>query len=546
MFLGRRKPENFHRLVTLMNTLGTLEQLIRTTTASACGDDELQSAAALIAKAIRAETAYLVYGTDAFRKVGDAGDPREYDIKPRGYWLINRFLVKNSGIVAFNVVERRVVDLAVARPGLKRSHLAALVPMHEGASEMIVVGGLPSPLTKSGLVFLEAAAAILAPPMWRWTDQERGERQQRQVDALADVARVLSKEQSKEQTLTDLATAVAGASGFDSVTIAAFDETMNAFAYRALNDYRYTQHDISYAYRAGELDQILILLAKRRKPVLYADLPTDPRLDSQARRMLVDQALFVSLGVFPLLFRDELLGVMSLSDFTQHNFNEEEMTLLQGLAAQVAITIKGLDLYQELRAAKEKIEEYARRLEESMSIEHRLARTDSLTGVPNRRYLEEAIASECARALSSGDSLCVIMVDIDRFKEINDNFGHSFGDDVLKLVASLSWGACRNGEIGGRYGGDEFLFILPGTPADRAAKFAELFRETIGTATLFSPPGKAIGVTVSVGVAEADAECLCETSQIVERADSAMYGAKRQGGNRVVTFEMSSAPGSTN
>lgn len=529
-----------------MNTLGALEQLVRTATIGACADAELQSAAALVARAVGAETAYLVYGGDALRKVGDAGDPREYDIKQRGYWIINRFLVKNRGMVAFNVVERRVMDLAVARPGLKRSHLAALVPMHEGASEMIVAGDLTSPLTKSGLAFVEAAAVILAPPMWRWTDRERAERQRRQVNALADVAKAISQAWNKEQLLADLATAVAGAGGLDFVGIAALNEAKDGFAFRVVNLYRYSDHEVSEAFKEGFMDRSLLKAAARAEPILYPDLPNDPQAPTHLKQSLADRAMFVSHAAFPLLVGDEVLGVMAIGSYKPRSFDEEEVQFLQGLAAQVAITIKGMDLYQEVRIAKEKIEEYAQRLEESMSIEHRLARTDPLTGVPNRRYLEEAIASECARALSEGDKLCLVMADVDRLKDVNDGFGHSFGDDVLKLVASLSWSACRSGEIAGRYGGDEFLFILPGTSLEQAVKFAQVFRAAVDKATLFSPPGKAIGVTVSVGVAEADNECLCETSQIVERADSAMYGAKRQGGNRVVTFAMSPAPESAN
>ena len=529
-----------------MNVIGALEQLVRTTAAHGCGDDALQSAAALIAKTIGAETAYLVYGADAFRKVGDAGDPREYDIKQRGYWLINRFLVKNSGIVAFNVVERRVVDLAVARPGLKRTHLAALVPMHEGASEMIVVGGLASPLTKSGLAFLETAAVVLAPPMWQWVDQERVERQQRQVNAFAEVAKAIAEGQSKEQLLTNLATAAAGVSQLDAVFISTLNAAKDGFALRVLNLYRYSEHEVAEAYRAGALDRFLLEVAHGQKPLISPDFPNDPRPPADFKRLLADHALFASYVVFPLTLGDEGLGVMLGLSYKPRRFDEAEVRFLQGLAAQVTISIKGMELYQEVRIAKEKIEEYARRLEESMSIEHRLARTDSLTGIPNRRYLEEAIASECARALSDKGDLCVLMADIDRFKDVNDGFGHPFGDDVLKLVASLGWQACRNGEIAGRYGGDEFLFVLPGTSVDRAVQFAEEFRKNVQKATLYSPPGDAIGVTISIGVAWAIGVCPWPSSQIIEWADKAMYKAKLQGRNQVATFEMSPAPGSTN
>ncbi|MEE8347168.1 MAG: GGDEF domain-containing protein, partial [Dehalococcoidia bacterium] len=144
---------------------------------------------------------------------------------------------------------------------------------------------------------------------------------------------------------------------------------------------------------------------------------------------------------------------------------------------------------------------------------------------------------------ADGDAcLSLVMADVDGFKEINDRFGHRFGDDALRLVASLGWQTCRQGEIVGRYGGDEFLFILPSQSVDYALKFGERFRQAVEKATLYAPPGHALGLTVSVGAYQCEAGRLSPPSRLIEMADRAMYRVKSQGGNQVATLETEPAP----
>lgn len=504
--------------------------------------DSLTDAVRALRAALPAGEAYFIYGEDWFHQLGRPGEPDDYEIKQEGYWLLNRFMVEGATSCTFNVTGRRVSNMVAARPGLKRSHMAALVPMPEGNAEMLIVGDLKERLRTSHIALLETAAPILAPLVARLVDPQRSRRQKQQLHALADIARVVVRAREKGQVLTEIATAVAGASGFGIVAISVLDASGSRLEHRALNLQRYSGHPVSHSYKRGDLDDVIIGLAKGKKPMLYPDLINDERIPQKVRFLLSGKGLLASMATFPLVFRDEVLGLMSLSDLSPRSLDAPEVELLEGLTAQVAMTLKGVDMYEELHSSREKLQEYADRLQESMSIEYRLARTDSLTGIPNRRYLEEALAGEFGRGANGANALVVVLADLDDFKEVNDRFGHLFGDDILRLVASLGWQTCRGGEIVGRYGGDEFLFMLPGKTLNEALTFAEQFRQAVENATLYSPPGEAIGVRVSIGVSECGPGQADKMSELVGMADRAMYEAKSQGGNRVNTVRAEPAP----
>lgn len=146
-----------------MNLAAVLRDLARV--AHRCPEEAaagLADALARIREALGAEAAYVVYGDDQFRKLGDSADPGEPEVKPKGYWLLNRFMVERAVVCAFNVVDREAHDIVEAEPGVRRSHASALVPMAEGKSEMLLVGGLTEPLRQSHIAFLELAAPIVA------------------------------------------------------------------------------------------------------------------------------------------------------------------------------------------------------------------------------------------------------------------------------------------------------------------------------------------------------------------------------------------------
>lgn len=158
---------------------------------------------------------------------------------------------------------------------------------------------------------------------------------------------------------------------------------------------------------------------------------------------------------------------------------------------------------------------------------------DPLTGLYNRRYLDESLELELARALRSEDPISAIMLDIDHFKKFNDTFGHDAGDLVLKEVADVLARSMRKGDIAGRFGGEEFLLLMPGADAERAIARAETMRKTIGSLDVGYAGQKLGRITASFGVATfpIDGE---SGAALIQAADKALYAAKAAGRDRVI------------
>jgi diguanylate cyclase (GGDEF)-like protein len=158
---------------------------------------------------------------------------------------------------------------------------------------------------------------------------------------------------------------------------------------------------------------------------------------------------------------------------------------------------------------------------------------DSLTGLFNRRYMEESLDREIRRATREGYGLGILLADLDNFKQLNDTFGHAAGDAVLRRIGRFLAGAVRSEDIACRFGGEEFVVILPKASLDDAYRRAEALREGIKAGSLDEPDPFSPTATMSVGVA-AYPEHGTSAAQLILASDSAMYLAKAQGRDRVV------------
>jgi diguanylate cyclase (GGDEF)-like protein len=161
------------------------------------------------------------------------------------------------------------------------------------------------------------------------------------------------------------------------------------------------------------------------------------------------------------------------------------------------------------------------------------SRTDPKTDLLNARTWEREATAEVARAVRARVALAVAVLDIDWFKVVNDTYGHLFGDEVLKEIAHCLPGVLREYDSAGRFGGEEFVLLLPHTRAVDAFRIADRIRDHISGLSLSAPDGQAVQVTVSVGVAALDAGSRRELSELLSAADAAMYRAKRDGRNQV-------------
>lgn len=164
---------------------------------------------------------------------------------------------------------------------------------------------------------------------------------------------------------------------------------------------------------------------------------------------------------------------------------------------------------------------------------HRLAVTDVLTGIANRRYLLDAAEVAVQQAWRTGTPLSVLQLDIDHFKQVNDRWGHAAGDRAICLLTQQMAAHVRSGDIIGRLGGEEFAVLLPGLGSSEAAAVAERLRQAVADARFDSGSGGEQAITVSIGVADLrEADTGFEEVQI--RADAALYRAKAAGRNRVM------------
>jgi diguanylate cyclase (GGDEF)-like protein len=179
-----------------------------------------------------------------------------------------------------------------------------------------------------------------------------------------------------------------------------------------------------------------------------------------------------------------------------------------------------------------------------LEIEHNLclakeeAETDGITKLYNRKSIDRRFASEIEHAVNGGFPLSVLMCDLDRFKDINDTYGHEAGDEVLKIFAETLRGSIRTDDVPARYGGEEFLVLLPRTPAEIAVKVANRINKAFNKAVEANLSDKFndLSCTVSIGVADFPG-CANDREKLASAADIALYKAKEEGRNRVVYYK---------
>ncbi|MBI3299098.1 MAG: GGDEF domain-containing protein [Elusimicrobia bacterium] len=164
--------------------------------------------------------------------------------------------------------------------------------------------------------------------------------------------------------------------------------------------------------------------------------------------------------------------------------------------------------------------------------------TDGMTGAFSHAYLQEALSIELERARREGHPLSVLMLDLDDFKKLNDGHGHLFGDRVLKELTETASMNIRQEDVLGRYGGEEFLVIMPGADAEVAAQVAERVRKAFERASIVPIHGGVpVRTTVSIGAASGDGRDGLDALGLIALADKRLYAAKRAGKNRVVDSE---------
>lgn len=217
----------------------------------------------------------------------------------------------------------------------------------------------------------------------------------------------------------------------------------------------------------------------------------------------------------PLMLGDRIIGVMSAQANQDNAYTNEDMQILETLAGQAAVALENARLYRAVQEA---------------------SLTDELTGLPNRRAIAGRVDDELSRAARYGYSLCVLILDLDFFKLVNDNYGHPAGDQVLRELSLLLRGSLRSHDALGRWGGEEFLVLLVHTDIAGGRVVAENLRKRV-EGFKFLEGKLERPLTISIGGIAIEPPAQWAIADVVNEADTCLYEAKDGGRNRVVFYE---------
>lgn len=222
---------------------------------------------------------------------------------------------------------------------------------------------------------------------------------------------------------------------------------------------------------------------------------------------------------------------LTLKDGLLRRIENEWFWRQDGVGFPVSMTVAPVIEDGEQTGAVVLFQNQSQRRAQEQELRH-LATTDALTGLPNRRYFMERLEQEWSRLHRFGGHAAIMMLDLDHFKQINDNFGHGVGDQVLKAFAEVLRLAIRRMDVPGRLGGEEFAVILPGALLDGARNLAERVRQAVMAMEVRDALGELVPVRVSIGLSSFQPEAPCSEA-LLTRVDEALYRAKTMGRNRV-------------
>lgn len=218
------------------------------------------------------------------------------------------------------------------------------------------------------------------------------------------------------------------------------------------------------------------------------------------------------LAVIPLVSEDQVLAVAVLAKSGNHGFSPDQQSVMKAFANTAALAVRNARLFAEVE---------------------RLSVMDTLTQVKNHRAIRENLDAEIDRAQRHNYAVSVAMIDVDNFKLLNDTLGHLTGDKVLQQLAQVFAANCRVADAVGRYGGDEFLLVLPYTDAEQAAILCQRMLERLADQRSFVVENQHLPVSLSIGIASYPANAL-HPEELLEKADAAMYQAKWSGGGAII------------
>jgi len=270
--------------------------------------------------------------------------------------------------------------------------------------------------------------------------------------------------------------------------------------------------------------------------------------DSRAAQAVIGSSSTIvamprSYIVAPFHAAGKAVGCLEVVSSRANRFDEVDYHLVLMVATHLSCSLENLLTRRELAEANEQLRANDERLKELNRILQDQAQRDEVTGLFNKRRLLEQIAAETTRARRYGELLACLMIDIDYFKQVNDELGHQAGDEVLRQFGALLHNRLRASDFVARYGGEEFTVLLPKTGQTGALRVAEQIRTCVDSHA-FVLPMATVHITVSIGVSCCVQASQMESGKVLFRADTALYAAKGAGRNRVCVAgdDISDAP----
>jgi diguanylate cyclase (GGDEF)-like protein len=328
----------------------------------------------------------------------------------------------------------------------------------------------------------------------------RAEQQTRELQLLAEVSRALSADLSLHtlyRTVCREVRRVMDASVF-FVELLSDDGLTLSMEYCVRGDVEYQIEPLPLAKSIADR------VVRSNKPIA---LQTQSEINAGPFHILnLDDEFVHSIAMAPLRLGNRCLGVISAQSYSEHAYDESAVRLLAAIAEQMALAVQNARMFADAESRADR---------------------DPLTNIYHHRYLKTRLEEEVKRAERSGATFAVLMLDIDRFKLVNDNFGHPAGDEALRMLTAVLLTTCRTSDVVGRYGGDEFLTILADTDEAHALTVAGRIRDDLAVSVLHFD-GAQIPLSASIGVAEYPRDGR-SASELISSADAALYQSKRAG-----------------
>ncbi len=349
----------------------------------------------------------------------------------------------------------------------------------------------------------------------RLYEKEQGQRQR--AEALVDVLTAAASTLSMRKVMIKLCQAVVNISVGDRCSIFMMDKegrrlepVMSISNEPDENLFQKFRNPARDSAASAESRRSVEAVSKWEEPIVCEDAATSPMIDN----FWVETFGVKSIVQYPLRVKDRTIGMMAVDSFhDQVHFPQEEIDTMAAVAKQAAIVIENTRLHEQVSEQ---------------------AITDPLTDLYNHRHLFERLEEEFARASRNNQPFAVMMMDLDNFKFFNDTYGHLTGDEALRFVGERLREALRTSDIIGRYGGDEFMAVLPETSREEAERTGERIMLSLAQHSFpLDDSGEHIPMGLSIGIACYPYDSGTE-QELIALADAALYEAKRLGGGQVL------------